>query len=98
MPGTPLPATPDIFDELASLAYARILPLEAQAPVKIRTLGYMMHYAPSAQARAYVVESINRCAADEDIVNLGEDNLFHFVNYCECLSWRIPDLIMIVCS
>lgn len=83
MEPTPLPPAPSDFDQATSLAYARLrmLSLQARKPTTIRMMGYMLIYAPSAQGRVDVAESTNRCATDEDVIKLGEDNLYYFVNY-----------------
>jgi hypothetical protein len=57
--------------EEARLAYGRLLPLEDEQRPLIRILGQMLIQAPFAEGRAYMAKSINSCATDQEIINLG---------------------------
>lgn len=85
----PLPPLANLFegDEAARQAYRRLLPLENQQEFEmlIRILGQMLIQAPSVAGRTYVADSINRCTTDQEIIQLGEFHLNHFIKYCMCV-------------
>ncbi|KAF8596804.1 hypothetical protein BDV93DRAFT_610704 [Ceratobasidium sp. AG-I] len=83
MPAVPLPPKHSKLDgsPAAVTAYARLLPLESSHPVKTRLCGWMMIHAPSIAGRDYVVECVNRCTNDEEILAVGQGYLLYFVAY-----------------
>ncbi|CAE6535382.1 hypothetical protein RSOLAG22IIIB_01221 [Rhizoctonia solani] len=83
-----LPPLQGLFegDEETSSAYVRLLPLESQAELLVRILGQMLIQAPSLEERTYVAKSINRCATNQAILELGRSHLRQLVEYFRRLN------------
>lgn len=85
----PLPPLEDLDDHTianfqqanSSLAYQRLLGLDAPDCRESKVLGYMLIYAPSPVGCAYMTSRINSCETDSEIIALGKYHIHYFLNY-----------------